>query len=136
MSEGTRLLKWLLSDDTGISSEAIAAKMNGLEPPRQWGSHPHDTGDFGRCHRLLVIMPEYSDRLDEMRELSPEWAALVEDWDDITRLYLHDEINHTSKCYDRMKNILNHIENSNAVKLNDNVTVYFSTHAQQENENE
>lgn len=59
-----RALFWALSDDTGISSQAIAKHMTfgraGLMLP------PSDRDDRGRCIRLLELIPEWIERLPEM----------------------------------------------------------------------
>jgi len=72
---------WLLSDDTGISSKAIWAHMNGLEVEDFWP--PADPSDFGRCARLLAQFPQWSERICEMSRYSPEWAALTARWGEI-----------------------------------------------------
>ena len=56
---------WLLSRDTGISSETILAVMTGSEIERP--GVPHDTADFGRCHRLLGHFPEWRSRMPGFR---------------------------------------------------------------------
>jgi hypothetical protein len=47
---------------------------------------PSDPDDFQRCERLLRRVPEFRERLNEMREASPIWAALVDHWDEIAAL--------------------------------------------------
>ena len=73
---------WSASGDTGVSSKAIAATMRG-EPARDDYCHPHDSDDFGRCDRLLMLMPEWRTRIVEMAKVSAEWKALSERWADI-----------------------------------------------------
>lgn len=60
-----RALFWLLSGDTGISSEAIARHMLDY-PSGRLGLPPSDVGDRGRCIRLLELIPEWIPRLNEM----------------------------------------------------------------------
>lgn len=63
-----RALKWALSGDTGISSEALCGYMaQGITTRRH--SAPSDASDRGRCIRLLNIIPEWIERLDEMKQL-------------------------------------------------------------------
>lgn len=83
-------LEWIVGDDTGLSSKALWAKMMGVEP-RHYYNYPHDGGDFGRCDRLLNAVPEWRARLPEMAACSPQWAALVERWEEIRVAYRHDE---------------------------------------------
>lgn len=61
-----RAIEWLLSDDTGSSSEYLCAFLLGIKR-RQ--SVPSDAGDRGRCVRLLKLIPEWQSRLDEMNDI-------------------------------------------------------------------
>lgn len=60
-----RALFWALSDDTGISSEAIACHMLDY-PMNRLNLPPSDAGDRGRCIRLLELIPEWIPRLPEL----------------------------------------------------------------------
>jgi len=62
-----KLIKWLLSDDTGLSSMSLVEHMLGLEVT---GRAPSDKWDRARCVRLLRLMPEWIDRLAEMKQYS------------------------------------------------------------------
>ena len=61
----------------GLSATAIAT--NG----REGKDHPWDPSDFWRCERYLRQHPEARERFAEMARLSPQWAALVPEWDRI-----------------------------------------------------
>ena len=76
-SPGMGLNAWLNSDDTGISSMWMAAVLRSRTSPY---GHPHDVDDFARCMRLLEAVPEYANRLDELRGQSKEWDALLDRW--------------------------------------------------------
>lgn len=65
---------WLLSDDTGLSSEHLADHMLG-SPVRHFFA-PSDADDRGRCIRLLKLMPEWKERLYEM-EKYPGWSEQI-----------------------------------------------------------
>ena len=80
-------LEWALSDDTGISSKTILSVMEGMPAPKYGCDVPHDSGDFGRCHRLLKAFPHYRARLHEVAEKYPAWVALVREWDRLAALY-------------------------------------------------
>lgn len=86
-----RLASWFSSDDTGISSQAIAAHMSGGTVDRWGWGHPHDPADLGRCLRLLELFPEWKPRIGEMAKHGPEWAALVARWDEIANA-MADEV--------------------------------------------
>lgn len=61
-----RALFWALSGDTGTSSEALCSHMTGNPVIRS--GPPSDASDRGRCIRLLELIPEWLQRLDEMRQ--------------------------------------------------------------------
>ena len=107
MNTNEKLNNWLLTGERGISSEAIASKMTGVNFTGQWGmGHPLDPSDFRRCLLLLKAVPEFKERLNEMEEVSPVWKDMVENWDELEKLY-YEEV-HTGKCpklYDRMKEL-------------------------------
>lgn len=76
--EVERVTAWLLSDDTGLSSRALAAHMLGV-PMEGWRGTfaPLDEADRGRCVRLLQRFPEWELRLDELIALNDEWAEQI-----------------------------------------------------------
>lgn len=80
----SRLLGWLQSGDTGSSSKAIANYMQGRSSS---GDFPWDGGDFGRCHRMLLMFPEWRARLPEMGDKYPGWAPLVKIWSELEKLW-------------------------------------------------
>lgn len=109
-SQGMGLAAWLASHDTGISSHTMAAVMYQDGPyrgaPEKW-CHPWDSADFGRCHRFLEAVPGSRDLLPKMAEVSPQWKALVEHWDELTALF--QEESPTRRCpklYARMKELI------------------------------
>lgn len=120
MDTNERIIKWFLTGDVGTSSEAIVAQMTGIETSRAGvGDHPHNGGDFGRCHKLLEAIPEFLPRLKEMAGRSPEWAALVEHWEELTLMCQASEM--MSK---RMAQILAAVKNKRGVDLGNGATLY------------
>ena len=116
MTEIQQAMSWLLSGHTGLSSECIMAtllsggKVNGAD----WyhsTAYPRDPSDFKRCVELLKAVPSFRERLDLMKGVSNKWAVLVEHWDELENL-LNEEIKNRSapKTYDRMKQLLMHVE--------------------------
>lgn len=81
-----RALRWALSNDTGTSSETLAAFMLGIERDG-WDHPPSDGADRGRCIRLLKLIPEWLPRLPELAAVGPgdinttdhkdDWAAQI-----------------------------------------------------------
>lgn len=64
-----RAVEWATSSDTGISSEALCCYMATGSITRKHWNAPSDAADRGRCIRLLKLIPEWVDRLDEMKAL-------------------------------------------------------------------
>lgn len=67
--EALKVIEWATGSDTGASSNALCRFMLGIKSDRY--SHPLDTSDRGRCIRLLNLIPEWWDRLDEMASIPP-----------------------------------------------------------------
>lgn len=85
-----KYVQWLLSDDTGLSSQTIWSVLSGVEFPdntKYLPSVPYDCGDFGRCYRLLKLFPEWRSRLQEVSAKYHEWTKLVECWCELEALY-------------------------------------------------
>ena len=101
-----RALSWAVGAHTGTSSKAIFGVMTG-NPPSDGYCYPHDGGDLERCLLLLALIPEWRARLDEMRSVGPEWAALVDHWDELDALFRTDG---RAITYKRMRQLLDPIE--------------------------
>lgn len=91
-----KLIFWYKNGERGVSSETMFAnfvKLTGdlarqifkVRPKKDW-HHPCDPDDFFRCHKLLETVPELRKHLDQMREVSPVWNNLVENWDKLTEM--------------------------------------------------
>ena len=83
-----RAMKWLFSDDTGSSSEAIMKHM--LSISDKCYSYPSDVSDLGRCLRLLKLFPEWKLRISEMAQYSPGWAGQVAVWNKLEALMIEE----------------------------------------------
>lgn len=59
------------------------------------GSYPFDSGDFGRCRRVLALIPGGVERLDEVAQECPaaewEWQRLATAWPELDRIWLEGE---------------------------------------------
>jgi hypothetical protein len=85
------LLRWVVGGDTGSSSLAIWAAYMDV-PEYESGFHgavPWDPSDFGRCHRLLMLLPvpERKIALDKTAKAYPRWVPMVREWDKLTALF-------------------------------------------------
>ncbi len=89
MTVAERLNIWLLGNDTGASSKAIATYLSsGITRPIM--SRPMDGWDLGRCIRLLDLIPEFRLMFPAMKQVHPQWAILVEHWAELEALYAED----------------------------------------------
>jgi hypothetical protein len=61
-------------------------QLNGCVSP--YYSVPCDPADFGRCHRLLLLVPEWRKDLAKVAEIFPAWKPLVDNWPELERLYM------------------------------------------------
>ena len=95
-------LAWIAGGDTGKSSKTIWYVMMGRKLSGPFGADvPYDPSDFGRCSRLLALMPAWRDRLSEVASKYPAWSKLVANWDKIQALYDEELPSGTApKCYD------------------------------------
>ncbi|MEQ5728902.1 hypothetical protein AB7360_03390 [Providencia alcalifaciens] len=97
-SEGMGLTAWLASDDVGASSRYMASVLS--DQFRAPNHYPLDGADLGRCIRLLVAVPELASQLHEMKACSPQWSAVIDNWDKWKELY---EAGEGKKLYQEMK---------------------------------
>ena len=79
------LIGWIRNGERGLSSEAIVDHLarHPLASARGLGSHPVDPSDLRRCVLLLDAVPTLRPLLPYMAEVSAEWAALVDHWDEL-----------------------------------------------------
>lgn len=106
------LQKWFTTD-SGMSSMTIASVL--VPELRQAclarlnhdaGFWPRDPDDFGRCYRLLKLIPNGVERLSEVASAYPAWARLVAAWPELTGLYEEEEPSGRSpKLYRRIKEL-------------------------------
>lgn len=73
--------KWLASGARGISSNTIFTHLTGIDALNGTQQDvPRDPSDFRRCRLLLEQVPELVPLFPKMADVSPQWAALVENW--------------------------------------------------------
>lgn len=84
-----KVMEWqYTSDDTGLSSECMAAVLCGIKTKSKVA--PSDPSDFNRCLKLLKFVPELKSRLHLMKQVSKQWKALVENWGVIERSFISE----------------------------------------------
>lgn len=85
---------WLISGDTGISSETMAGiALGGTPSSTNWrgrGDAPYDPSDFGRCYRLVQSVPSIRDDFDRIAKAVPVFAGILREWDSLCAIYERD----------------------------------------------
>ena len=86
--------EWIVSGDTGISSETMWAALNGLDmTDKRKNSYrpsydvPYDPADFGRCYRYYQKCSLTKDDLQTIKSKIKWWAPFIDAWDQICELY-------------------------------------------------
>lgn len=106
--------QWCKSGERGLSSETICEFFTGWPlASAKWaaGRHPTDPSDFGRCKALLDAVPEWRPRIGELAALSPVWAALVAQWDEIETLFIEEAPSgRAPRTYQLMREIITDAE--------------------------
>jgi len=100
---------WLRGTDTGTSSRTIFSVLYGKPSAADLESHGHpcDPDDFNRCYRLLKKIPGWRPRIGEMASVSPEWKALVENWEELERIYEEENTSKSApKLWARMQDLI------------------------------
>ena len=103
---------WLAAGERGLSSEAIVQRLTGIKV--NTGRHegavepPHDPSDFRRCVELLKAVPLARTYLPLMADVSPQWARIVDAWDELENLLSEEEHRTDGKAprlYRRLKQL-------------------------------
>ncbi len=80
-----KALNWIANGRVGLSSRTMWCCFMGAKDFRI--DYPHDPDDFSRCYKLLQAVPEWKNELHKLKTLSPQWSALIDNWDELTRMY-------------------------------------------------
>lgn len=102
--------EWIVGPDTGRSSKTIWAVMMGvIVTPQQCDSQyctPSDPSDFGRCYRMLTLIPEWQPRLSEVSKMFPAWSPFIREWEKMKSLYQTEwDSGSCPKLYEFMKTL-------------------------------
>jgi hypothetical protein len=100
------ILEWLCNGERGVSSEAMAFAVLGMQPRRRW--YPLDPSDFNRCFMLIERVPEIKAHFDKVAALSPEWAALIARWEELEAVFVAEAASgpKAPKTYSLMQEII------------------------------
>lgn len=82
---------WAEHGEHGISSVTmfnhLSRHLQVRKLKNEYPSTPSDPDDFSRCYKLLQAVPQFKARLHELKDLSPQWASLVDNWEKLTEMY-------------------------------------------------
>lgn len=94
-SEYDRIGWWIENGQKGTSSKTMLFICYGKRLTSEL-SHPLDPSDFMRCHKLVQTVPEIKHRFYLLKEHSPVWSNLVDNWDELTEL-LNEQLTGANK---------------------------------------
>lgn len=106
--EEQKIVEWLSGSDTGVSSKALAFAFLG-ETYFRARFAPADPADLGRCLRLIRLVPQVREMVDELAGYGhKEWERLAPHWDELTALFESEKghpLGKAPKTYQRMQEI-------------------------------
>lgn len=83
----SKVLAWIATGRTGMSSKAMAMTACGLPSDK---SYPSDPSDLNRCLLLLDAVPEVRDHFDKIAALGLVWGRLIARWGEIEAAFLEE----------------------------------------------
>jgi hypothetical protein len=89
-SEHANAIWWKYSGEHGMSSQTMFNTFTShlhIDPFSYGISYPYDPDDFKRCYKLLQAVPQWKERLSELKPLHPVWERLVDNWDKLTEMF-------------------------------------------------
>lgn len=87
-TEQERIIQWLCSGETGLSSKTMLCIHTGNEMDRGWDFRPpSDVADFRRCWLLIEAIPEVKNSFAQIAKECPAFKGVIENWDVISAAY-------------------------------------------------
>lgn len=118
-SEWVNAAWWAQHGERGSSSECIFNHLNkSMRYEKAFDKHPLDPSDFHRCYKLLKAVPQWRDRIGEMRIVSPVWEKLVDNWEKLESM-LEEQLE--TKKPNGMYEFMNQLIESAKVKQDEKV---------------
>lgn len=84
-----KAILWLENGERGMSSMALCyhlgsdslkSYMEKEYSDYSFKDHPHDNSDLNRCYKYLEAVPAGYEKLDKIKDVSPEWNILIENF--------------------------------------------------------
>lgn len=103
-----KIAVWLVSGDAGISSKTMAVLALGAADHVNFIrlDAPHDPSDFGRCYRLVKLIPQIREFFALISIKVPTFAGIICEWDSLCNLYERDFAKGKSQeLYERIQSL-------------------------------
>ncbi len=76
-----QILEWSINGNVGVSSQAMAAAVLGIQTNSSFGNAiPSDPSDFNRCLLLIQAAPDIKKYMYRVACISSSWAKIVNHW--------------------------------------------------------
>lgn len=110
MTERGNILWWLEYGEHGLSSKTMAIHLADpflvpILPQPSRKTAPVDPDDFKRCEWLLQAVPQFRQRLGQMKQAGPVWRNLVENWDTLRTMLDEQLQGKQNNMYEFMKEL-------------------------------
>jgi len=106
-----QVARWLARGEIGLSSKCMAMWLTFGEKTAERFC-PADPSDLDRCLKLLAAAPSLRPHLPKMAEISKDWEALIQRWDEVEASHLAEvglgwtKAKKAPKTYELMRSIL------------------------------
>lgn len=82
------LASWLQQGERTPAANTMVEYLTRIPAcePGRFGEFPHSAQELRSCLLLLEAEPNLSFHLDELRRLNPQWAVLIEHWEELQQL--------------------------------------------------
>lgn len=102
-TEQERIIQWLCSGETGLSSKTMVCIHTGNEIGFR---APRDVADFRRCWFLVEAVPEIRNSFPLIAKRCPAFKGVIENWDVISAAYERERLGNCPETYRLLKDAL------------------------------
>jgi len=89
MTKNEKIARWFKVGSRGVSSMSMAYIATGATMGQF--DAPYDPSDFGRCYELIQVAPEIKDDFPKIAQLVPQFAGILQHWDELCTIYERDK---------------------------------------------
>lgn len=103
-----KMLEWICSSNTGISSRTMWIAIMDLSPKNSELSFhtdtPSDVFDFERCFNLVKYAEINSKDLDKVSNVFPYFTPIIKAWNELSKAYIDKDISKFYEIFEKCKN--------------------------------